>query len=132
MGDDARIEQCRRFEGIFVHEIGAHQPSLRLCEGRMGSKRLFHFIGARLEYLEQISMATLKVLENFGQLFVSRFRIERQDSIDDVIRPRLVCGVEIPRFGRRFEWAHDHSCRIRAQIQSLPIQRAGSDKMSFE
>ena len=28
MGDDARIEQRRRFEGIFVQEIGADQLTL--------------------------------------------------------------------------------------------------------
>ena len=32
MGNDARIEQCRRFEGIFVQEIGADQPALQLGE----------------------------------------------------------------------------------------------------
>ena len=49
MGDDARIEQRRRFEGIFVQEIGADQLALVLGEGGVGGERLFHLVGARLE-----------------------------------------------------------------------------------
>ena len=99
-----------------MHEIGAHQPTLLLGEGRMFGKRLFHLIGARFECLEQIAMAALKVFADFGQLTSSRCRIECQDSIDDMICPRLISGVEIPRFSRRLEWTDDHSCWVRAQI----------------
>ena len=115
-----------------MHEIGAHQPTLLLGEGRMFGKGLFHFIGARFEYLEQIAMAALKVFQDLGQLASCRFAIERQDSIDDMIRPRLVGGVEIARFSRRLERANDHSCRIRAQIKTLPVENLNSNEKSFE
>ena len=49
MGDDARIEQCRRFEGIFMHKVGTDQLALRLGEIGMRRKGVFHFIGTRLE-----------------------------------------------------------------------------------
>jgi hypothetical protein len=51
--------------------------------------------------------------------------IELQDSVDDVVRPCLVNGVEAPRFGRWLERAYDHSRRIGAQIESLPVQKRG-------
>jgi hypothetical protein len=38
-----------------------------------------------------------------------------------MIRARLVGGIEISGFGCRLEWPDDHSCRIRAQIKTLPI-----------
>src|ERR1700691_1994890 len=115
-----------------MHEIGAHQPTLLLCEARMGVKRLFHLIGARFECLEQIAMAALKVFADFGQLTSSRCRIERQDSIHDMICARLVRGVEIARFSRRLEWTDDHSCRVRAQIKTLPVENLDGNYMSFE
>ncbi len=125
MGNDAGIEQRRRFERILIEEIGTDQPPLFLRESRMRGERVFHFIGARLETGEQITVASLEILQHFGELVGGRLRIERQDSIDNVIRACLVRGVQVPRFGRRFEWAHHHPRRIRAQIQSLPVQKRG-------
>jgi phosphate uptake regulator len=49
-----------------------------------------------------------------------------------MIRPRLVGGVEIARFSRRLERANDHSCRIRAQIKTLPVENLNSNEKSFE
>lgn len=130
MSDDAWIEQRCRFERILVHEIGAQQPTLLFCESRVGGDGFFHFIGASLECLEQIAMTSLKVLEDFGEFAGGCFGIKRQDAIDDVIGTRLVGGVEVPRFCRRLERSDDHSCRIRAQIQTLPVKWVGSDKIS--
>src|SRR5580704_9552968 len=95
---------------------------LLLGEGRMCSDGLFHLIGARFEYLEQIAVTILKVLQNLRELAGSRLGIERQDAIDDVIRARLVGGIEVPGFGGRLEWTDDHSCRIGAQVKTLTIQ----------
>jgi hypothetical protein len=81
-----------------------------------------HLIGARFEYLEQIAMTILEVFQNLREFTGSRAGIERQDAIDDVIGARLVGRIEVPRFGRRLERPDDHSCRIRAQIEALPIQ----------
>ncbi len=93
---------------------------------------LLHLIGPRLECFAQIAVATLKILKDVSQLFGKRFGIKRQDSIDNMVRPRLVGGIEVSRFGRRLEWAHDDSCRIRAKIKTLTVQNLGSDKMSLE
>ena len=90
MGDDARIEQRRRLEGIFMHEIGADQLALHLGENDMSSKGVFHFVGTRLERLQQVAVAALEILENIGQLVGCRLGIERQDPLDDMVRPCLV------------------------------------------
>src|SRR4029077_1335545 len=125
MSDDARIEQRCRFEGILVQEIGADQPALVLRESHMGRKGFFHLISARLEYLEQIAMAPLEVLEHLGQLVGSGFGIEGEHSGDDVVRACLVGSIEVAWFGRRLERAHYDSCRIRAHIQTLSVQKCG-------
>jgi hypothetical protein len=49
-----------------------------------------------------------------------------------VVGPGLVGGIEVPRFGRRPERAHDHSCRIRAQIKILTVQNLRGDKMRMD
>ena len=49
MGDDARIEQCRRFKGIFMHKISTNQLTLYLAEIGMRGKGVFHFVRTRLE-----------------------------------------------------------------------------------
>ena len=70
MRHDAGIEQRRGLEGVFMQEIGADQPALLLAEAHMLDQRLFHFIGARLECVEQIAMTTLEILEHFGKVRV--------------------------------------------------------------
>ena len=70
-------------------------------------------------------MAPLEILQNIRQLGGRRFRSERQHAINDMVRARLVGGVEIARFGRRSERAHDHSRRVGTQIKGLPVQERG-------
>jgi hypothetical protein len=53
-------------------------------------------------------------------------RSKRQDPVDDMVRPSLVGGVEVPRLGRRLERAHHHPRRIGAQIESLPVQKSAN------
>ena len=81
-----------------MHKIGADQLTLYLCENGMRSKGVFHFAGTRLERLEQVAVATLEILEHIGELAGRRLGIERQDAADDMVRPGLVDGVEVPRF----------------------------------
>src|SRR5271169_5917609 len=99
MGDDARIEQCRRFEGIFVQKIGSDQLTLYPGENRMCRKGVFHFFGARLESTQEIAVAVLEMLKDIRQLTGRHLGIERQNSINDMVRPRLINGVEVPRLG---------------------------------
>ena len=91
----------------------------------MRRKGVFHFVGARLECLQQVAMAALKVLKDIGQLAGCHLGIERQDPVDDMVRPGLVGGIEVARFGRRLERTHDHPRRIGAQIESLSVQECG-------
>jgi hypothetical protein len=91
----------------------------------MGRKGFFHLSGTRLEYLEQIAMPPLKVLEHLGQLGGSGFGIEGEDSVDDVVRPCLVNSIEVPWFSRRLERPHDDPCRVGAQIQALSAHTRG-------
>ena len=88
MRDDTRIEQCRRLEGIFVQEVGADQLALYLCEIGMRRKGVFHFVGARLEGLQQVAVPALEILKHLGELVVRRLGIEPKDPLDDMVRPR--------------------------------------------
>ncbi len=81
-------------------------------ERRMRREGVLHFIRARLEYLEQIAVSALEILEDFGELAHRCCGIERQDAIDDVVRAGLVGDVEVARFGCRLERAHEHPGRI--------------------
>src|SRR5258705_2521431 len=118
VSNNARIEQRGRLERILVEEIGAHQSALFPCESGVRREGFFHFIGTRLEYLKQITVAALEILEDLGQLVSSGFWIERHDSVDDVIRPCLVDGTEVPRFSCRLERAH-RSEEHTSELQSL-------------
>lgn len=108
-----------------MHKIGADQLTLYLRENSMRGKGVFHFVGTRLECLQKVAVATLEILKNIGQLVGRHLGIERQDPVDDMVRPRPVDGVEVPRLGRRPERAHDHPRRIGAQIESLAVQERG-------
>ena len=105
-----------------MQKIGSDQLTLRLGEDRMRRKGAFHFVGALLEGRQQVAVAALEILENIGQLVGCHRGIQRQDPLDDMVRAGLVGGIEVARFGRRLERAHDHPRRIGAQVESLPIQ----------
>src|ERR1044072_3688610 len=104
MIDDTGIEQGRRFEGILVQKIRTDELALLPGEPRMRRKRIFHLVGTRLERLAQLAVTLLKVLQDFCQLLLSRVRSEREDTVHDVVCPRLVRRIEVPRLGRRPEW----------------------------
>ena len=108
-----------------MQKIGADQLALDLCEIGMRREGVFHFVGTRLERLQQVAVPALEILKNLGQLVVRRLGIERKDPLDDMVRPRLVGRVEIARFGRRLERAHDHPGRVGTQIESLTVQEGG-------
>ena len=68
-------------------------------------------------------MTPLEILEDTGQLIGCGLRIQPQDTIDDMICPRLVACVQIPWFDRRPERAHEDPRWVRAQPESLPVQK---------
>ena len=90
-GDDARIEQGRRFERIFVQEIGADQLALDLGEIGMRGEGVFHLVGARLERLQQVAVPALEILEHIGQLAGDAVSgSSAKHPVDDVVGARLV------------------------------------------
>ena len=125
MRHDAGIEQRRGFERIFVEKIGADQLTLDFGKGAVSRQGLFHFIGAGFERLQQVAMAAEEILQDVGELAGSGFGIERQNPVDDMVGACLVGRIEIARFGRRLEWAHDHPRGVGTQIERLPVQEGG-------
>ena len=93
MCHDARIEQRGRFERILVEKVCAHQLALHLRKRGMVGKRLFHFLGARLEHLQQVSVPAQEILKNVGQLIGRCLRIERQNPFDNMVGAGLVRWV---------------------------------------
>lgn len=67
MPDNARVEQSRSLERVFVEKIRPDQATLRLIQCGMGFERILHFRGARLEYIEQVPVTTPKVLKHLAQ-----------------------------------------------------------------
>ena len=61
MGDNARVKQCRRFEGIFVQKIGSDQLTLCLAESSVRGKGAFHLVRTRLEELQQVAVAAIEI-----------------------------------------------------------------------
>jgi hypothetical protein len=106
-----------------VQEKGSNKLSLDFGEFGMRLKSTFHVIGARLECRQEVAMAPFEILKNTGQLDVGRFLIQPQDTMNDMIRPRLLAGVEVPWFGRRPEWSHENPGWIRTQPERLPVQK---------
>ena len=106
-----------------MEEKGSNKLSLDFGEFGMRLQSAFHVIGARLECRKQVTMASFEILKNTGQLATSRFLIQPQDAINDMIRPRLLAFVEVPWFGRRPERAHEYPGWIRAQPECLPVQK---------
>src|SRR5208282_6728481 len=108
-----------------MHKISSDQLTLYLGEIGMRGKGVFHFVRTRLERPQQVAVPALKILKNFGKLIARRRGVEPKDPVDDMVRPALVRGVEIPRFDRWLERAHNDPRRIGAQIKSLTIEKRG-------
>jgi hypothetical protein len=74
----------------------------------MRREDFFHFVCAGLERLQQVAMPTLKILQHLRQLIGGGFCTEPQNAINDMVGACLVSGIEIARFCRRLERAHNH------------------------
>ena len=115
-----------------LQEIGADQLALDAGKSAVSRQRLFHLVGAGLEFLQQVAMPALKILQHVGQLAGCDFRIERQDTLDDMVGAGLVGRVEVTRFGRRLEGTYDHARGIGTQIERLPMRKVACDKTSSD
>ena len=106
-----------------MQEKSSDKSPLKPGEYGMRRQSVFHVIGARLECRQQVAMAPFEILKNTGQLAGGRFLVQPQNTINDMIRPRLLARVEVPWFGRRSERAYEYPGWIRAQPESLPVQK---------
>jgi len=98
-----------------MQKIRADQAALRLIQLRMGLECFFHVRGAGFEDFEQVSVTALEIFNDVVQLSCGRIGIKPKDSLDDMVGPRLVGGVEIPGLSRGPERSDDDPGRIRAQ-----------------
>src|SRR3954462_12638742 len=103
MPNDARIEQGRSLERIFVEKISSDQTTLRLVQLCMWFERVLHLCGARLKNLEQVPMPAGEVFKHLGQLSRGTFRIEPKHPFNDMIGPDFIGVIEVARLSRRFE-----------------------------
>src|SRR6185437_12099878 len=53
----------------------------------------------------------------------SCLRIQGENAFDNMVGSGLVRGIEVARLGCRLERAHDHSGRVRPQMEELTIQK---------
>ena len=70
-------------------------------------------------------MPALEILQHVRQLLRRLICIKTENPLDDMIGARLVGGIEVARFGRRLERAHDDARGVGAQIERLPIHKCG-------
>src|SRR3977135_2146753 len=82
MRHDTGIEQSRGFERILTEKIGADQLALNFGKGAVSRKSIFHFVGARLERLQQVAMPALEILQNIRHLVSSGFGTECENAVD--------------------------------------------------
>src|SRR5580692_7743048 len=85
MRHDARIEQRRRLERIFVEKIGADELALDLRERGMIGQRIFHLRGTGLESLQQVAVTAEEVLHNICQLTIGCLGVEPENPFDDMV-----------------------------------------------
>ena len=108
-----------------MQEISTNQPPLCFGEGDMPREGLFHFVGAAFEFLDQLAMATVEILQNIREKAFRRPDVECQDPFYNHIRPRFIDRLEVSGLDRRPERAHDDARRVGSQEQRLPVQENG-------
>src|SRR5882672_7319658 len=131
MGYNAGIEQCRRFKRILVQKISAYELALYLGKTTVRRESLLHFVGTVLKRLQQVAVPALEVLQHVRQLVCRLLRIEIENALDNMVGARLVGRVEIARFCRRLERAHDDARGVRTQVERVSIQKSGVQKRAL-
>ena len=122
MGNDAGIEQRRCFKRIFVEKIGTDQLALHQAESGMIGKGPLHFVGAGLELSQQVGMPSLEIFQDIRKLRRRILSAQSQNTVNDVIGPGPVGGIQVAWFRGRLEGPHDNPGRIGTKIESLPVQ----------
>jgi hypothetical protein len=88
----------------------------------MRRESILHFIRSGFEPLQEITMSTLKIVEDVCELNGNGFRTERKNPVDDMICAHLIGWIQVAGFGCRLEGPHDDSRWIGAQMKPLPVQ----------
>ena len=113
-----------------MEKIGADQLALYQAKSGVIGKSIFHFAGAGLELSQQVAMSSLEVLQDIRQLGRRVLDAQGQDTVNDVIGPALVSGIEVSRFRRGLEWPHNDPGRIGTKIESLTVQELDLRQMT--
>jgi len=92
MGDNARIEQCRRFEGIFVQKIGSDQLALSLGENGMRSKAS-SISSARASKISSRLRWRPSKFSRTSASWLAAVSGQALGPVNDMVRPRLVDGL---------------------------------------
>ena len=75
-------------------------------------------------------MSSLEVLQDIRQLGRRVLAAQGQDTVNNVIGPALVGGIEVSGFGGRLERPHDNPGRIGTKIESLTVQELDLRQMT--
>ena len=95
----------------------------------MPSKGVFHFVGARFECLQQIAMATLKVLKDIDQLAGRRLEIQREHGSFDAFFWRFVGGKRVVNKTNKIPPRTDASDAVAAELKRRGFKFAGTTIM---
>ena len=99
--DDARVEQSGRFEGIFFAEIGADQQRPVAVDGIAIDRQAVDLSEAAEQQLFDVPVALGERGGDALQLPAKRLIVEREDALDDSLRPRVILVRERPEGLRR-------------------------------
>jgi hypothetical protein len=113
-----------------VEKIGTDQLPLYQAESGMIRKGAFHFLGAGLEFGQQVAVPSLEVFQDIRQLHGRLFGAQGQNTVNDMVGSGLVGGVQVTRFRGWFEGPHDNPGRIGTKIESLTVQELDLRQMT--
>jgi len=68
-------------------------------------------------------MPTEEAFQHVSQLRRDGCGIKCKHPLDDMIRTRLVCWIEIARFSGRLERANHYARGVGTQVQGLPVEK---------
>jgi hypothetical protein len=75
----------------------------------MRGKSILHFIRSGLKSLQEVTMSTLKIIEDVCELNRNGFRTERKNPVYNMICTHLIGWIQVAGFGGGLEGPHDDS-----------------------
>ena len=120
------LNKRRGLERIFVQKIGADQAGAGSCVKAAWPRSASSISSARASNVSsRLRWRPWKFSSTSASWLAAVLGIERENPVDDMVGAGLVGRVEVARFGRRLERAHDDPGRIGPQIKGLPVQEGG-------